>query len=102
MTARIAEASSTALPTLGFLSPLGKKFVHERYPGLQIPPRTALRPLNAALHCRDPQFVVLDAQDDLVTRLNPERLAECCWDHYAPVFVDPHLGLWCHDISFGI
>src|ERR1700722_11749520 len=98
----MAEASNTALLTLGFLAPLGKQFVDQRHAGVQILPRTALCPLNAAFHRRDLQFVVLEAQDDLVSRLDPKSVAECCRNDYAPVFIDTYPGLRRHDISLAI
>src|ERR1039458_5602782 len=94
--AKSADASSTILLTLGRLAPFSDQLIDERDSGLDVLSYMPLRPLDAAFHGRDPQFVLFNAQDNLVTWIDAERFAKGSGDDYAAIFVDPQSGFCIH------
>src|SRR5450631_585318 len=96
--AKSADASSTILLTLGRLAPFSDQLIDERDSGLDVLSYMPLCPLDATFHGGDPQFVLFQAQDNLVTWFDAERFAEGSWYYDAAVFVDPQPRFCVHVI----
>jgi hypothetical protein len=92
----MAEASSTILFTFGGLAAFREQLVHQRCAGLYELPGAALSPLNAALLSRDAQFVVFDAQHNLISNPDAERFPKGRRDHDAAILVHSRSGFFCH------
>jgi len=59
-------------------------------------PDKALCPLNAAFECRDPQFVIFDAQYNFISDIDTERLAKRSGDDDPAVFIDTKSSFWVY------
>jgi len=69
-TASTAEASRTILFIPSRLAPFGNQLVDEGRTSLHMLPDKALSALDAAFHRRDPQFVILHAQDNFIAEID--------------------------------
>jgi hypothetical protein len=84
--------------TLSGLAAFREQLIHQRPAALYILPGAALSTLNAALLGRDAQFVVLNAQNNLISHPDAERLSKGRRDHYTAIFVYTRSSFFCHRI----
>jgi hypothetical protein len=63
-------------------------------------PDKPLRPGQAAFQRRDPQFIILDAQHDFISYVDPQCFAKGRWYNDATVLIDTQSGfrIDCHDL----
>jgi hypothetical protein len=63
-------------------------------------PNKALSSLDAAFRRRDPQFVILHAQDNFIADIDSQRLAKRSWYDNTTVLIDtlPGFRTHCHSI----
>jgi hypothetical protein len=99
-TASRAEASSTILFIASRLAPFGNQLVDEGRTSLHMRPDKALSSLDAAFQRRDPQFVILHAQDNFVADIDSQRLAKRGWYDDTAVLIDtlPGFRIHCHSV----
>jgi hypothetical protein len=73
---------------LGSPAPLGDQFVNQRAAGLDMFSHQLAGTLNLAAHRCDPQFVILDSQDEFVARSDAQRFTQCSRYHDSAILVD--------------
>jgi hypothetical protein len=77
-------------------APVGNEFAGERFAGFQMLSNEPLRAFQAAAQRRDPQLVVLEAQQEFVPGAYAEGVAERCRDYDSSISVDPGPSVQSH------
>jgi hypothetical protein len=82
----------------GGLAAFREQLIHQRSAGLYILPNTALCAFDAALLSCDAQLVIFDAQHNLISNPDAERLPKRRWDHDTAILVDTSSSFFGHVI----
>jgi hypothetical protein len=92
----IAEASSTTLLILSLAAAFRDEFIDKGSARLYVFADDPLGAFDPSFHGCDPQFVIVKLQDDLIARLDPQRLTKGDWDYNTAVLIDPQPGFGMH------
>jgi hypothetical protein len=82
------------------MAPLGEEVVYQRLAGIDVSPGSTLCAPDPLLLRRNPQFLVFDAQQDLIANVDAEGLAERSRDYDSAIFVYSRFRLGLHDSMF--